>query len=209
MTKKDWRGVHGGLLLLFLPIPMLIPDLGRWPWHILVPLLGYAIVVCLVGPLRRSVNWLHFGLMDRQVLAVTAAIVLISSTALVLYCVFFHPDLGQLREHFPAATGITLLLLGAYFSIVNALMEEVMFRGIVMDALESQLQPAMAWATQAVAFGAAHYHGFPPGPVGIVLASIYGLMLGLLRWWARGLAAPVLAHVFADATIFAIVISGA
>jgi hypothetical protein len=39
----------------------------------------------------------------------------------------------------------------------------------------------------------------------VVLASIYGLMLGMLRTWAGGLAAPVIAHIFADATIFAIV----
>ena len=207
MNANDWRAVHGGLLLLFLPIPMLLPALAGWPWHILVPLLGYAIVVCLNGPLRRSLNWLHFGRLDGRVLAVTTAIVLVSSTALVLYYLLFSPDLSHLSEHFPAATGLTLILAGVLFSVVNALMEELAFRGIVMDALESQLQATTALAAQALAFGAAHYHGFPAGPVGVVLASIYGLMLGMLRRWANGLAAPVIAHICADATIFAIVVN--
>ena len=43
--------------------------------------------------------------------------------------------------------------------------------------------------------------------VGVVLASIYGLMLGMLRNWSNGLAAPVIAHICADATIFVLVLS--
>ena len=206
MNAIDWRAVHGGLLILFLPIPMLIPALAGWPWHILIPLLGYALVVCIVGPMRRSVKWLHFGRLDWRVLGVTAAIVLVSSAALVLYYLLFRPDLSHLSEHFPAATGLSLFLVGALFSVVNALMEELAFRGIVMDALEAQLQPMTALSAQALAFGAAHYHGIPAGPIGVVLASIYGLMLGMLRRWSKGLAAPVIAHICADATIFAIVI---
>jgi membrane protease YdiL (CAAX protease family) len=40
---------------------------------------------------------------------------------------------------------------------------------------------------------------------GAALAGLYGLLLGLLRQRSGGLAAPTFAHVFADATIFAIV----
>jgi membrane protease YdiL (CAAX protease family) len=205
MSTNDWRAAHGGLLLLLLPIPMLWPILAQWPWHILTPLLGYTAIVCLTSPLRRSVNWLRVGRLDGRALAVTAAIVLVSSAALVAYQILFHPDLHELSEHFPTSTRMTLILVGAFFAFFNALMEEVLFRGIVMDALESQLRPTTALLAQALAFGAAHYHGFPPGGVGVVLASIYGLMLGMLRTWAGGLAAPIIAHIFADATIFAIV----
>jgi hypothetical protein len=36
--------------------------------------------------------------------------------------------------------------------------------------------------------------------------SIYGLLLGWLRHRSRGLALPTVAHVFADAAIFAILV---
>ncbi len=74
----------------------------------------------------------------------------------------------------------------------------------MLDAWTPQLGIAGAVLAQAVAFGVIHAQGFPRGVVGMVMASIYGLMLGVLRLRARGLAAPVLAHICADATIFAI-----
>jgi hypothetical protein len=39
------------------------------------------------------------------------------------------------------------------------------------------------------------------------MAGLYGLALGMLRWWAGGLALAVGCHVCADATIFGLVFS--
>jgi membrane protease YdiL (CAAX protease family) len=98
---------------------------------------------------------------------------------------------------------------GAFFSAFNALLEEVIFRGILLDALTAAIGASWAVVVQAVAFGVGHVHGYPPGPLGIALAAMYGLMLGLLRQRSGGLAAPWVAHVFADATIFWIVVTAA
>ena len=43
--------------------------------------------------------------------------------------------------------------------------------------------------------------------IGVVLAGVWGGMLGLLRQRAGGLLAPVLAHIVADATIATILIT--
>src|SRR5262245_27700625 len=208
MAKRDddWRLAHAGVFLLFLPLPMLIPVFAHWPWHILFPLVCYAAVVASVKPLRHSLAWLRLGRLDGRALLMVVAIILVSSSALVLYYYLFHPDLDHLRPHFAALSGVELLFFGVFFALLNATQEEVVFRGILMDALEAEFQPLTAFVLQALAFGAAHYHGYPPGPVGVVLASIYGLMLGILRNWTSGLAAPIIAHVFADATIFVIVL---
>lgn len=207
--ETDGRLAHAGVFLLCVPLPMLIPIFARWPWHILFPLVCYAAAVCSVRPLRRSVAWLRFGRLDRQVLLVVAAVIVLSSAALVLYFHLFHPDLDHLRPHFAGMSGAELLLAGILFSVLNATQEEVVFRGILMAGLEAEFRPLTAMILQGLAFGAAHYHGYPPGPVGVLLASIYGLMLGMLRNWTSGLAAPIIAHVFADATIFVIVVSDA
>jgi membrane protease YdiL (CAAX protease family) len=207
MNDRGWRALHGGLLLIFTPLPTLLPGLMRWPWHFAVPLLGYAGVVLLVPPLRRSVAWLRLGRFDGRVLAVAGGIVLIASAALLLFQSLFNPDLAHLRAQFPVTTGGKLLLFGVFFSLLNALLEKLGFRGVLQDALESQFRPTTALLIQAVIFGFAHYQGYPMGGWGVVLAAIYGLMLGWLRNWVRGLAAPVLVHVFADATIFAMVVA--
>src|SRR5947209_16562605 len=92
--KSDsWRAVHGGLLLALLAASLALPELAHWPWYFLVPLLAYAAIVCLVAPLRHSVTWLRVGRLDSLTLSVTAALILLSSAALVLYYVLFHPDL--------------------------------------------------------------------------------------------------------------------
>lgn len=98
-----------------------------------------------------------------------------------------------------------MLLFGVYFSLLNALLEELVFRGILQDALEAQLGSTSALLLQAACFGLAHYQGYPMGALGVVLSGIYGLLLGGLRNWVGGLAAPIMVHVCADATIFALV----
>ena len=61
---------------------------------------------------------------------------------------------------------------------------------------------AVTLGVTAALFGLGHLHGYPPGPLGAVLAGLYGVALGLLRWWAGGLGLAVACHVSADATIF-------
>ena len=55
-------------------------------------------------------------------------------------------------------------------------------------------------------FGLQHAWGFPRGPVGVVLAGGWAVMLGLLRRHSGGLLSPILAHVVADATIAVLVL---
>ena len=58
----------------------------------------------------------------------------------------------------------------------------------------------------SLSFGLAHAHGFPRGVIGVVLAGSWAAMLGVLRHHTRGLAAPIVAHVVADATIATVVL---
>src|ERR1700733_6478234 len=49
-----------------------------------------------------------------------------------------------------------------------------------------------------------HLHGYPPGPLGAVLAGIFGMALGLLRLWTGGVGLTILVHICAGGTIFTI-----
>lgn len=104
-----------------------------------------------------------------------------------------------------AAAGRPLWLLvvaGAGFSLVNAAVEEAVFRGVLQTALERVSGPGVAVVVQAVAFGLLHVVGVPTGLVGALMAGAWGLLLGVMRWRTGGLLAPYVAHVAADATIF-------
>jgi membrane protease YdiL (CAAX protease family) len=92
------------------------------------------------------------------------------------------------------------------FAILNASLEELIFRGVLFTAIESQVNTPPTVLITAMLFGWGHMHGYPPGPLGAILAGIYGLALGWLRVFTGGLGLPVMAHIVADATIFLIVV---
>jgi membrane protease YdiL (CAAX protease family) len=204
---KDAQPLHGGLLLALLVVPLFVPPLRRWPWYLLVPLGAYLLVVAVVAPLRRTVRWNRVGRLTMPVLAATGAIIVISTSALLLYDAVFRPDLAPLSRRLPLGLPLPVAVVRVLFAACNALLEEVIFRGVLLDALAAAVGGTGAVIAQAVAFGVGHAHGYPPGGLGMVLAAVYGLMLGALRQRAGGLAAPWAAHVCADATIFWIVVT--
>jgi membrane protease YdiL (CAAX protease family) len=118
----------------------------------------------------------------------------------------YDTDLGSLGSQIPNWSLPYLVLAGICFSVGNALLEEVIFRGVLFEALADGYGAAAAVCIQGIAFGVVHAHGFPRGVVGVVMASVYGVVLGLLRQRSGGLLAPFVAHVFADATIFCILL---
>ncbi|UJR78794.1 CPBP family intramembrane glutamic endopeptidase [Sandaracinus amylolyticus] len=132
----------------------------------------------------------------------------VTPIALVLWLVVMQPDLGDvLRTYVPDETPLALMIAGGVvFAIVNAALEELIWRGVLQDRLEALVGPVAAIVLQALSFGVAHAHGVPRGVVGVVLAGTWAVMLGALRRHARGLVAPVIAHVIADATIATIVL---
>jgi membrane protease YdiL (CAAX protease family) len=193
-------------LLAFLAVPFMVRSLQWWPWYLLAPVAAYFVTVCLVPPLRHSMDWLQAGHCRGWVLAATAAIVALSSTALLRYDSLVHPDLGALTGQLPAWPPAALVVAGALFAVLNASLEEMIFRGVLQTALAAQVGAGWAVLVQAAAFGVGHGSGYPPGNRGMALAGIYGVMLGVLRQRAGGLLAPWIAHVCADAVIFWIVV---
>mmetsp|Transcript_20064 Transcript_20064/g.80037 ORF Transcript_20064/g.80037 Transcript_20064/m.80037 type:complete len:351 (+) Transcript_20064:1214-2266(+) len=157
------------------------------------------------------------------VLAVPTAGALVAWSRLVV-----REDHGVLQDWLGPALGLRTLPL---FALLNALVEELEFRGIILQALRRGSRPLVsptpppsgrsatgaalidfvvggshatlaAVALQAVLFGAQHaVGGFPNGAVGCVLVTLWGFVLGALRVAFGGLLAGYAVHVVADATI--------
>jgi membrane protease YdiL (CAAX protease family) len=101
-----------------------------------------------------------------------------------------------------------LPLTAVVFALVNSAVEEAIFRGILLQALDSAVGAGIiSLVIQAGLFGWLHYSevGFPKGFLGVAMASVYGLFLGYLRYRSRGMLAPWLAHVGTDMAVFAMV----
>lgn len=130
----------------------------------------------------------------------------ITTLGLVLYHVSAHPDVRSFREAIPFGAMGGVFMAGVVFTVANATLEEIIFRGILFDALQAEWGAGVTLVATAVLFGLGHLHGYPPGPWGACLAALFGFAMGVLRLWTGGLALPIVAHIGADATIYCILV---
>ena len=166
-----------------------------WQLAMVLALAAYAGLSRLAPALRPPEGWRAAGELPKR------------WTALVGWLALARPDLRDITgsELLQVSTPV-LLAGGAVFAVLNATLEEVIWRGVLQPSLTAAWGARVAVVLQAASFGAQHAHGFPRGLLGVFLAGSWAVMLGLLRQHARGLLAPVLAHIVADATIAALVI---
>jgi membrane protease YdiL (CAAX protease family) len=204
----QWRVAHGAVLLAMISLLYLGPVVRSWPWFWLMPLAAYLAVVVCVPPLRRSFQWPRVGQINWRTCSTAAAITLLAVGSLVLYQIVQEPDLAALGARLPVEALGGTLSAGIVFALVNATLEEAIFRGVLFDALEVEWGWPGAVLATSVLFALGHLNGYPPGWFGAFLAGIYGIMLGGLRVLTGGLLLPVISHIAADATIYCILARG-
>ncbi len=225
-VAPNW--VQGAWLLL--PAAVLVAALGRSrrlgraPLAAVLGLVGVFVVAATRAPLLlvvvtlaylfwaaarpavREETGLRFGRGRRADMLLSAATGLASSGALAAWLAASRADLADLAAGIPHWSGPALVALAFGFGVVNAVIEEVLFRGVIWSGLASVLRnPTAVLLSQAACFGAAHYRGFPRGWAGAALAAVFGLLLGILRKRTGGLLWPVVCHVLPDIVIFLLV----
>jgi len=191
-----------------IPIQKNLINLDFTGANFFIPILIYLTIVLSFKPFRKEANYLSFGNLYPVIIYLIVFLVFISSIALLLWTFLLKPDLTIFLEKIPD-WGIALVLLGGIgFAILNSLAEEFIFRGVIWDGLLFTLSNIkIVILLQAFIFGIWHYHGFPGGFLGSLMVFIWGIFLGIIRYRSNGMFAPVLAHFFADATIFVILIN--
>ncbi len=206
MTGKptDWKSIHSLVFGAMLLIPSVVESLNKWPLFWLIPLLCYGALTVSIPALRRTATWLRVGRISKPSIAATAGIILATSVSLLAFQAFIRPDLRAYREALPLEAFGGFWIAAIFFPLLNATIEELVYRGVLYEGIESQWGTPFAIVAIAVLFGVGHLQGYPPGGIGVVMAGIYGVGMAGLRAWTGGLALPIAAHVFADATIYAI-----
>jgi uncharacterized protein len=203
-SPKQCGAVHGVVFLAAISAVRVGFSPLSWPWHLLLPLLAYAAIVLAWPRLRRTAPRLVFGRLARWPLAAAVALSLTTSVVLVVFHALARPEVAELAAGLPVAAFGNLLFAGICFSVANAALEELVFRGVLWELVAAEWNGGVALGATTVLFGLGHLHGYPPGPLGAVLAGVFGLALGLLRWWTGGLGLAIAVHVCADATIFSL-----
>ncbi len=203
--------VHLSLLASSWVLVFCLPFVGElWPLPLVCMLLVYGALIAFSPWLRNSAVWWRRGRIDRTTIALIVAFAVTSGVALVAWRFWTSSDLGAYRNFVPDIAlrlpKVVLLAGIVLYAMLNAVVEEVVWRGAMLEACRWAFNSArVACLVQAASFGLMHYRGFPSGAVGVGLASIYGVMTGVLRLRSGGLLAPWLAHVAADTVIYALV----
>ena len=192
--------------LLWIVLPLFVPVLGSWPQILFLPIIIYALVAAAIPNLRQSILWLRSGHLTSDIIFLILVTIVLSSIALVSWYLLSRPNIGSHLAMIPKMPAWLLPLACLGFAILNAAMEEIVFRGIIMQALDSALGAGnLTVVIQVGSFASFHYlAGFPNGVWGFAMVLIYGFMLGVLRRRSQGILAPWIAHVLADIAIFAI-----
>jgi uncharacterized protein len=179
-----------------------------FPVILALGLLGYAGVVRGVPWLRGTATWARWGSFDAGVCLLSLGAWLLAAVALLSWYLLLHPNIADIVKAYVPSLPLGLLIAGGLiFAMLNAAVEEAAYRGVFLHALDRSLGPGFAaLLLQAVAFGAIHIRGFPRGWLGVGLACIFGLFMGVIRRRGGGMFAPWIAHVFTDVLIAGIVL---
>ena len=208
--RKRAGPLHGVLFLALLGLTAAGAWPRIWPLYLLLPLLIYAGIVSILPPLRRTAPQLALGRMTGVPLVIACVLSVATVLALIAFHMLAHPDVSDLTTKLPVSSLGSLILVGVCFSALNAALEELIFRGVLWEVVAAESNADVALIVTAGLFGLFHLHGYPPGPLGAVLAGLFGLALGLLRRCTGGLGLAIACHVCADATIFGLLLwSGA
>lgn len=193
------------LMFVVVMVGGLIPALHLWN-PMVVPAIVFAVIAWVRPRLLGSESWLVRGNTSKATLVLSLITIPLAAAALVVWAYLTQPDLSVYANMIPG-TGIGAVVGAAIvFAVFNALAEEVVFRGVVWQALlECGLATRWVLIIQALVFGVFHFGGVPSGVAGMALAALYGLALGGVRLLSKGLLMPVIVHAFADLTIFLIV----
>jgi uncharacterized protein len=197
----NWPVVHGFVFLLAFLCTESVPWPSVWlaQWSTLI---AYLIIVSCISSLRRSIGWLKIGRLTLASSVVTLAVIGVVITVLFLIPQDRFPrEFAQVLP-FRAVSGV--FVSGVLFALINATVQEIVFRGVLFNSLESIWGRWIAILVSAFIFGLGHLLAVKSRMLGAGLASLamdFGVALGFLRAWSGGLVLPIVAHVAADLTV--------
>ena len=200
--------VHFNILLLLNFLTDLYPHLPGYPFSRLTHLVLYGYAVAMIPALRGTVGWVRLGKMTGKIWFASATVVCLGVLILVVWARENSTDFSRYANLLPNALIGVLLLYGVAFAAFNAALEEIIWRGVMMEALDSAFGAGYCSVIiQAASFGVAHYRaGFPNKLSGAMLTFLGGLILGLIRRKSRGLFGSWLVHFIGDMTAFSLIL---
>jgi hypothetical protein len=208
IASRSIYTIHFNVLLVCYYLMRFFPRFPLYPFSDLTFLALYWYAVMLTPSLRGSVGWVRAGKFDGIVWWLVSITIVVPIVALMVWVHFLSPNLGRYSNMVPQYPLWMIALYAVANAMFNAALEETIWRGVMLEALDSGLGPGvLALIISSVSFAAAHYRsGFPNGIVGSAMVFVFGMMLGVIRRKSRGIFGCWLAHTAVDAAIFTMIV---
>ncbi len=191
---------------IFWPILLVSLLMLPWPISFIIPILIFFGVIFRLKIRGYEFELIELGELNKNTLLMILPTIVLSSLGLILWVILAKPDLSASKIILPSDSIVLLVISGLFFSVFNAIWEEIIFKGVLWNGAKRLGSSFLVLNLfQSILFGVMHLNGFPRGIVGAFLAGMYGLLIGFIRKSSNGLLAPVITHFFADATIFIII----
>jgi membrane protease YdiL (CAAX protease family) len=201
IVSKNNAAMHLALLAaLMMTVPRLFPTYPSVFVAKGAALAAYGAVCLAVAPLREGVSWFGVGKISRQTWLGAASFGVAFALFTAWYLTRYDPPAPR---SLVADVGTSVVLFVVLGAAINALAEEIFWRGTMQTALESIGASArLAVLMQALHFGLAHYRGpFFAGWAGVIGTALMGLLMGHFRQRTGTLFLPWLVHFLFDAVI--------
>ncbi|WP_231865132.1 CPBP family intramembrane glutamic endopeptidase [Francisella hispaniensis] len=190
------------LFLSTLPIYLIIPLYQN-------PMLATLLITLLISVLvykKQVFELFNFGkIKDIRVWLAVVVVSLVASISLIVWGISTSELTGvgeATSQELEKLSTIVILMIIPVGALLNATVEEVVFRGIIQTELSKVFNISVAIFLQAFLFAGFHYAGgFPNGLTGFAMTFVYACALGTMRYRVKGLLAPIITHTFADMTI--------
>lgn len=130
--------MHGAIMLsVMMLLAVCTPGLG-WPWYLLGPILVYFLLVLPVPVLRHTCPRIALGRVNLARMGAATVLSFLTTVALLGYQAIFQPELKDAAERLPRVMFGSVLLAGIGFSVLNALLEELIFRWNFYEAIAAE-----------------------------------------------------------------------
>jgi len=211
MKKKFPTIWHFLVIMLFfiifsLPLSLIQANLPKslQAWGMLT---GYAIPMILtIWATRRVYNRKSKFIFNPAYLTLFPLIIIVSYAFLIVgeFTIFLLPEpSGILKQLFDTLTNAMKEIFNnkvagfLMVAVTAPILEEILFRGVILKALLKKYAPYKAILLSAIAFGIFHLN-----PWQFLYATVLGLWLGYIYWKTRSLFYPILIHMLLNGTAF-------
>jgi uncharacterized protein len=143
MASRSIYAIHFNVFIVCYYLMRFFPRFPLYPFSDLTFLLLYVFVVMLIPALRGSVGWLQAGKFDASIWTFVAVTIVVPIIALMLWVHFLSPDLGRYASSVPQFPFWLIVLYAVANAAFNAAIEETVWRGVMLEALDSALGPGV------------------------------------------------------------------